>query len=102
MMTPSNPVKAMIWACRTDGIATKVIRGLSSLLSLFSNLRRGFWTEVVCAVGVEVGWMVMLNDDKLLRRVGVKVEVLEWEYEESGIHLDLSLSYILACAVFAI
>jgi hypothetical protein len=67
IITPSSPVKAIIWACRTDGMATKVIKGFSSLLSLFSNLRRGFWTEVVCAVGVEVGWIVMLNSDGVFR-----------------------------------
>lgn len=61
MITPSRPVKAMIWACRTDGIAIKVIKGFSSLLSLFNSLRRGFCTVVVWAVGVEVGWIVMVK-----------------------------------------
>ncbi len=43
----SSPVKATIWAWRTDGMAMKVIKGYSPALSLLRSLRRELETAVV-------------------------------------------------------
>lgn len=46
----SKPVKAIIWACRTLGMAIKVIRAGVFDLRALRRRSRGFWTVVVWAV----------------------------------------------------
>jgi hypothetical protein len=48
---PSKPVRATIWAIRTDGNAMKVMSGYLPSFKPFRSLRRGLWIVVVRGVG---------------------------------------------------